>query len=346
MKRVFLLLVAVTVMLPLFSQNETVIFTREEEPREKALSLLVPKGWITEGGAIRIPDPAIAGVNNMIDCKFDLSVKKDIEGTVMIRWLPEMLCVDQSQAWGNREGAIFNNTLVRKKRDPVSFIMEVAVPYAHPTAQNISLSNSKQLPALASAYSTVVDPTVKLFMNPVYMAAIAEYTYTENGRRYSERMLTVIEDLGISAGGLWKNRGTMLVRAPEGELHQWEPIFSVIQNSGIWNIKWVEGEINGQRHRAGQIAMTQKEVQEIDNSITESRRNTNSEISRDMYLNLTGQDEYTNPFTGKAETDTNNWQKRWVNSSGDIIYTNNPTYNPNSDPSLHLQGYKLSVPKK
>jgi hypothetical protein len=185
-----------------------------------------------------------------------------------------------------------------------------------------------------------------MFMNPVYMAAIAEYTYIENGRRYSERMVTVIEDFGIRAGGLWKNRGTMLVRAPEGELQRWEPVFSVIQNSGIWSIKWIEGEINGQRQRAGQIALTQKELQEIDNAITESRRKTNSEISRDMYLNLTGQDEYTNPFSGKSETDTNNWQRRWVNSSGDIIYTNNPSYDPNRDPSLQVQGYKLSAPKK
>jgi hypothetical protein len=65
-----------------------------------------------------------------------------------------------------------------------------------------------------------------------------------------------------------------------------------------------------------------------------------------MYLNLTGQDEYTNPFSGKSETDTNNWQRRWVNSSGDIIYTNNPSYDPNRDPSLQVQGYKLSAPKK
>jgi hypothetical protein len=346
MKRVFLLSVAATVMIPLFSQNETAIFTRVEEPREKALSFLVPKGWVTEGGAIRILDPAIAGANNMVDCKFDLAVKKDSEGSVMIRWLPEMLCIDQGQAWGNPEGAVFNNTLVRRKRDPVSFIMQVAVPYAHPAAQNTSLKGSKQLPALASAYASAVDPSVKMFMNPVYTAAIAEYSYVENGRRYSERMVTVIEDLGRNAGGLWKNRGTILIRTPEGELEQWEPVFSVIQNSGIWSIKWVEGEINGQRQRAGQIALTQKELQEIDNAMAESRRNTNSEINKDIYHTLTGQEEFTNPFTGKPETDSNNWQKRWVNASGDIIFTNNPTYDPNRDPSLQVQGFKLSVPRK
>ena len=193
-------------------------------------------------------------------------------------WLPEMLCIDQSQAWGNPEGAVFNNTLVRRKRDPVSFIMQVAVPYAHPAAQNTTLKGSKQLPALASAYAAAVDPSVKMFMNPVYTAAIAEYSYVENGRRYSERMVTVIEDLGRNAGGLWKNRGTMLIRTPEGELEQWEPVFSVIQNSGIWSIKWVEGEINGQRQRAGQIALTQKELQEIDNAMAESRRDRKSVV--------------------------------------------------------------------
>jgi hypothetical protein len=98
-----------------FGQSDAVYFTRMNEPNEKAFSLLVPKGWIIDGGAIRILDPNSAGANNMADCKFDLSIKKDPKGTVMIWWLPEILCIDQKNAWGNPEGAIFNNTLVRKK---------------------------------------------------------------------------------------------------------------------------------------------------------------------------------------------------------------------------------------
>jgi hypothetical protein len=282
----------------------------------------------------------------MVDCKFDMAVKKDPEGSVMIRWLPDILCIDQSKAWGNPEGAVFNNMLVRRKRDPVSFIAEVAVPYAHPGATNFSIRSSKPLPGLVRKYESMTDPTIKMVTNMTYQAALVELTYNENGKSYLERMVTVIEDYGQNGGGMWKNRETFLIRAPLNELADWEPLLRVIQNSGIWNMAWITGEINGQRQRSGLIAATQKEIQEIDKAINESRRNTNSEIMKDMYLTLTGQNEYSNPFTGRIETDTDNWKNRWVNASGDILYSDNPTYDPNRDPELKIQGFKLTSPRK
>lgn len=346
MKTTFALLLLLLIDSQLIGQKDAVFFTRVQEPKEKALSILVPRGWIVEGGAIRLFDPNIAGANNMVDCKFDMAVKKDADGSVMIRWLPEMLCIDLKNAWGNPEGAVFNNTLVRRKRDAATFILQVGIPYAHPRAVNVIVKSTKPQPALAALYAAMADPTVKMYTNMTYYGALVEYTYEEAGRTYLERMVTVIEDYGVNGGGLWKNRGSMLIRTPANETAKWEPVLQVIQNSGIWNINWIAGEINGQRQRSGLIAATQKELQEIDNAINESRRNTNSEINKDMYLTITGQNEYTNPFTGKTETDTDNWKNRWTNSSGDIIYTDNPTYDPNMDPDLKIQGFKKSVPRK
>jgi hypothetical protein len=329
-----------------FCQKNAILFKRLDEPKEKALSFLVPDGWIVEGGALRILDPNIAGVSNMVDCKFDMTVKKDPAGSVMIRWLPEMMYIDQSRAFGNPEGAVFNNSLVKRKRDPLSFIFQVAVPYAHPKAVNVKITGSKQLPSMEARYASMVDPSVKMYTNMTYKSALVEFTYEEDGKPYIERMFTVLEDYGNNGGGLWKNRETMLIRAPGNELSKWEPVLNVIQNSGIWSLKWITGEINGQRQRSGIIAATQKELQDLDNAINENRRNTYSEINKDMYYTLTEQNEYTNPFTGKKEIDTGNWDNRWINSSGAIIYSNDGNYNPNSDPDLKITGFKKSVPRK
>jgi hypothetical protein len=65
-----------------------------------------------------------------------------------------------------------------------------------------------------------------------------------------------------------------------------------------------------------------------------------------MYLNLTGQEDYTNPFTGETERGTNEWDYRWENERGDVIYHNNRNYNPNEDASLSIQGFKRSTIKK
>jgi hypothetical protein len=326
--------------------SATIAFRRMNEPKEKALSVLVPQGWTIEGGALRILNPDAAGVNNMVDCKFDMAVKSDAEGSVMIRWLPEMLCIDQKNAFGNPEGAVFNNCLVRRKRSPKDLILDVAIPYAHPGASGVTVKSGKELRSLAARYSKSVDPTVAGITNMSYQAYILDFSYKEKGRRYDERMIIVVEDYGVNGGGLWKNRETMLIRATEGQLAQWEPVLSTIQNSGKWNMKWVAGEVNGQRRRAGQIQATQKELAAMDNAITEHRRTTYSEINKDMYLTLTSQNEYKNPHTGEVEVDTDAWKHRWLNSSGDIIYSNDDNYNPNHDPQRHVSGYELSVPRK
>jgi len=346
MKSLLLTLLLIFISLTAYNQKNAILFTRHDEPKEKALSLLVPYGWIIEGGAIRLLDPNIAGASNLVDCKFDLTVKKDAEGSVMIRWLPDILCIDQRNAFGNPEGAIFNNTLVRRKRDPASFILQVAIPYAHPRAVKVKVRSSKQLPGLANRYAGMVDPTVKMYTNMSYKAAILEFTYEENGKTYLERLVALIEDYGMNGGGLWKNRETMLIRAPLEEISKWEPVLKVVQNSVIWNFNWIAGELKGQQQRSGVMAATQKELQAMDNAINENRRNTNSEINKDMYLTLTGQNEYANPFTGKIETDTDNWKNRWINSSGDIIYSNDRGYDPNRDPDLKITGFKQSVPRR
>ena len=346
MKRLLLFVLLSGIFFTAFSQKNGILFKRVNEPKENAFSLLVPKGWIVEGGALRFLDANIAGANNMVECKFDMSVKKDAAGSVMIRWLPDMLCIGQRNAWGNREGAVFNNCLVRRKRDPVSFMLQVAVPYAHPAATNVNVKVTKPLPGMVARYNALVDPAVKTVTNMSYQAMLIEFTYQENGKSYMERMITVIEDYGMNGGGLWKNRETMLIRAPENELARWEPVLEVIQNSGIWSMSWIAGEANGQRQRSGLINLTQQELQQMDKEINENKQRTNSEINKDMYLTLTGQNEYKNPFSGKIETDTDNWKNRWVNSSGDIIYSVDASYDPNHDPDLNVSGFRRSVPRQ
>jgi hypothetical protein len=331
----------------LFSQNKIPnAFERKHEPNEKAFSLLVPKGWIIEGGAIRILNPEVAGAFNMVDCKFDIAVKSDSRGSVMIRWMPEMMCIDRANAFGYPEGAVFNNALVRSKRTPERFILEVGIPYAHPKATNIKVILSKSLPEMAQKYQKGVSPAMNMVTNMAYYAGLVEFTYTEDGIQFSERMITVIEDYGHGGGGLWKNRESMLIRTPINQLKSWERVFSTIQNSGIWSTKWVVGEINGQRKREGQIALTNAEIQRLDREIAESHRNTNSAINHNMYLTITGNADYINPHTGKLEQDNADYKYRWVDASGNVIYSDDVNYNPNTDPKINVSGYKKSTVKK
>jgi len=342
----FLLVVPILAcQLMVSGQSKGLYFKRIDEPREKAFSLLVPKGWVIEGGALRLLSDKIAGASNMVECKFDMAVRS-ADGKVILRWLPDMLCIDQAVAFGNPEGAIFNNTLVRKKRTPDKFITEVAIPYSHPNASGVKVMSGKSLPAVAELFLRAADPGLKAVTNVSYRAGMIEYSYYENGVRYQERMVAVIEDYGANGAGMWKNKSTILARAPYGELDQWEPVLGVICNSGIWRAGWVGPEINNQRKRSGQMLLQQQEIQALTKAINDNQSRTYSEINKDMYLTLTEQNEYKNPHTGTTERDTDHWKYRWVNNLGEIVYSDYQNYDPNHDIELNKSGFKLSTPRK
>ena len=65
-----------------------------------------------------------------------------------------------------------------------------------------------------------------------------------------------------------------------------------------------------------------------------------------MFLTLTDQEEYVNPFTSKVEPGSNQWRHRWMNESGDVIYTNDETYDPRTDVNLNRTDFKRTPIRK
>lgn len=84
--------------------TEVISFSRVSEPRENAFSLLIPKGWQTEGGIFRVDPTAQGGPAQSIAAKLDFAVKKDEAGTVMIRWLPDVLFFDMRMSPAGQMG--------------------------------------------------------------------------------------------------------------------------------------------------------------------------------------------------------------------------------------------------
>jgi len=72
----------------------TIRLQRVNEPRENAFSILIPTGWKVDGGIVRVDPLAQGGPAQSIAAKLDFTVKKDTRGTVMIRWLPDVLFFD------------------------------------------------------------------------------------------------------------------------------------------------------------------------------------------------------------------------------------------------------------
>ncbi|MDB4581634.1 hypothetical protein N9164_00640 [Draconibacterium sp.] len=327
--------------------KEIIYFKRIYEPNEKAFSVLLPAGWHTKGGIFRLDPSVIGGAGNAIAAKYDFAVYNNVNADVQIRWLPDYLFFDMrySPAAGMfPAGSNYNGMEVRPKTDAVSFILNVAIPFAHPDISNVKKTGQKQLPGLANAYRNYAAKMPMSTMN--YDAALVKFEYNENGKQYEEIIMAVVEDWGQMGAGLWGNKNCMFLRAPKEELEKWAPILETIHTSVEIDITWLKGEINGQQVRGGKMLEVQQQMQNIDREITAHQQKINYEIHNDMYLTLTSQEEYINPYTNKVEIGTNQWQHRWQNDLGEIIYTDIENYNPNIDPNLQVSGFKRSAIRK
>jgi hypothetical protein len=116
----------------------------------------------------------------------------------------------------------------------------------------------------------------------------------------------------------------------------------VVLNSFVLNPQWVAAEARGQAQRAKIVTDTQKAIAQIDREIVENRQRTNAYVTDQQYLTLTGQERYVNPHTGQEELGSNEWKHRWENAWGEVIYTDDSSWNPNLDPALDVRGYERS----
>jgi len=324
---------------------DQLVMEKIQEPVEKAFTILKPRGWSAEGGITRWDPIAMGGAANAIEAKIDFTLKSDAAGSILIHWLPDIYFVDMTGsmvAGMFPTGSFYNGMPVLQKMNALTFLQNHLAPYLHPNLQ-ISLTDTRALPEIeALCYESDV---VKELQSQ-YSSAVADYSYTENGIRYHERAFCIIHDMGPYTAGMWKNRSTVVIRAPEKTFSAWEPLFQEIGESVQLNPQWIHGELKGQMQRGSTMIKTMDDINRIGQEIQKGHAETNSKINLQAYLNLTDQEDYVNPYTNEVERGSNQWDYRWVDDLGNVIYTNNQEYNPNLDLDLQMDGFKKSRVKK
>ena len=322
---------------PMAGGFQTVRFQRSAEPRENAFTFLMPQGWLVQGGITRVDPTAQGGPAQSIEAKLDIAIKKDPQGTVLLRRLPDVYYIDPKHMPAAQMGLIpygsnYQGMLVLPCQGAARFLTDMLFPYLHPGAAGVQLVDARQLPRLAQRFDEAARIMLGGFaaqFKPTYDAAVVNIEYTEGGVRYREVLLSVIENRGTIAGGQWVNRETSQFRAPAAEFKSWLPIVSTVSGSIQLNPQWVAREVQGQIQRGGTVTKTYQEIQRIGKEIADHRQQTNAEIHNDMFLTLTGQEEYIDPYTGRTQVDTDGYRHRWVHENGEVILSNQDDFDPN-----------------
>ena len=325
---------------------DPLVFTRFSEPRESAFSCLVPKGWTTEGGIFYVDPNAAGGYANATGPKINFAVKKDAAGTVMLCWPPDYYYFDaRSSPAGQmgyfRPGSNYNGMRVMPLPSAAEFLSTMVLRQLRPQAQGLQIVESRALPEVAARFAQAAP--VQGFQ---YDAAEIVVSYAENGSPFKEKLLTVIENLGPLGGGMWQNRQTVAARAPADEFDEWSRVGEVIYHSVKINPQWLAAAIRAANERSETGLRVQRYVEQLDKDILANKARNNAEIRHDSYLNLTGQEDYVNPYSGETEIRPAGWKYHWENPSGEIVMSNNQSYDPNHDISINRSDFKPSPVRK
>jgi hypothetical protein len=338
---------------------DEVIFQRKMEPTESAFSAAVPQGWLIEGGVVRANHMLQKVSAQTIEAKVDASIKRDPSGSVMIRACPEIKYCDMRMSPAGmmglfQPGSNYMGMIVCPLMPAQQFLVQVVFPWAHPQASQAQLVETHPLPERAGQYQQMA---VARRLPFTYDSSLVTYTYVEGGITYKEKATTVIENMGQIAAGMWSNKATSYYRAPLAEFDAWEPVLKHIENSVQVNNQWLAQEIVSQEFlskmflnaqqaeqaRNQRMLEGQHELQDIDRQMVEHRQHTMAEISNDNYLTLMQLEEYINPYTNQMDTGSNQWNYRWVNSSGDEFYSNTESDDPNNSLALNNNEWKRSA---
>ena len=325
---------------PPASADPPAVFQHYLDRTEGAFMVLVPQGWLTEGGILRV-NPLAAGPGQAIEAKLDFTVKREPAGEVAIRWLPSVNYL-QPTAWTVTPSV--NGMPVLARPTPREFATRLLFPRLRPGARELRVAEVQARPDVVQAMRTG-DKARSLVASGVRYeadAAAVTFAYLEGGVRYREVVFVAIEAYQVHESQVWSNGLTLAARAPEAAFAAHQRLARVVINSFAIVPGWWKAEAAGQTHRAAVVKATQDELARLDREIADHRRRTQAQIQDQQYLTLTGQERWVNPHTGRPELGSNEWRHRWQDGSGQVIYTDDDRWDPNADPRLHLVGFKRS----
>jgi hypothetical protein len=332
---------------------KTLMMQRTWEPKEQAFSFLLPRGWTMEGGVFNVNPLQMNGPGNTTTPKCDLAVKADAKGTVMLRWAPGWNYADLSlspSGWSLfRPGMHYQGMPVRPIIGARQFLTEL-VKSMRPQAADINVVAEDPMTEISAAYARRAEPINqnlrKLGLAPTRFEALALVVeYREAGEHFREVLSTTIAD---ARGGafMWSNDDTIAFRAPVSRFEEWKPALDTIRASRQPNPQWVAAVTKASGERAKAALETQRYIANVANQIVENRRRTHAEIRHEQWLFISGQEEYTNPFNGQPERDTSYYSYRWVSNQGDVIYTDENSFDPNAIEEYKTREWKRTPIRK
>lgn len=314
-----------------------------EDVTERAFTVLVPEGWQTEGGIMRIDRSQIRTVVDGCGKKLYFSIY-DPKTRASITYYPtEMYGTTAGVSFAQPGQALNGMIQMPQVLTPSAYVQQIVFPQARPQTTNIQWGQVKSLGALADAWNRAFhseDPV------PAHIVAESiEVAYDQNGTRFAELWTALITSVTVHNTTIWMPDFTVAAGAPTSIVEEVAPVLKAVITSFRMNPTWMAKTIVNfdactkgvaatqekiravDRQIAKQVRKVQQQIHDIDNEIVANRNKTRSVIQEHEHNTLMGLDKYEDTETEKRYIIDMGYERNLTNGEN-IIQTNDWQFEP------------------
>jgi hypothetical protein len=327
------------------SQKPVYNYRLYEDVTEKAFTVLVPEGWQTEGGIMRIDPSQIRTVVDGCGKKLYFSIH-DPQTQASITYFPTEMYGTTYGPSIAQPGQVLNGMVqMPQLLSPSVYVQQIVFPQARPRATNIKWGEVKSLQTLADAWNKAFHSEDSV---PAHIVAESiEVAYDQNGTRFAELWTSLITSVSVSNTSIWMPDFTVVAGAPQSVVEKLAPILKAVITSFSMNPNWMARAIVNfdactkgvaaaqdkirdlDRKISEQSRKVQQQIHDIDNEIVANHDQTRSVIQEHEHNTLMGVDKYEDSESGTRYLIDMGYDRNFTNGE-QIIQTNDWNYTPPS----------------
>lgn len=317
-----------------------------EDVTEKAFTVLIPEGWKTEGGIMRIPPNQIQTVVDGCGKKLYFSIH-DPDSRASITYFPTDIfhTAAPGTSWLSVAPGQALNGMKQMPQvlTPSQYVAQVVFPSSRPDASNVQWGEIKSLTTLADAWNRAFhseDPAPARVI-----AESVEVVYDRGGTRFAELWTALITSTSAGTSTVWLPDFAVVAGGPVDRVEAMAPVLKAVITSFRMNPSWManmiadfdactkkvvktqEGIREHERRISQRLMQVQKEIQAIDNDIVANRDATRSTIQEHEHNVLMGEDKYEDTGTGTRYLIDMGYERNFTDGET-LIQTNDWLYEP------------------
>ena len=274
-----------------------------KDPKEGAFTVLVPEGWIIDGGVVR---PYIDAALKIVATSGDMGIQVE-NPYPPIYTVPNQILEFSGFTEGshyNPSGGISQDMIVMPEKNAQDYIKTVV-------AENLKLN-------VDSVESR--DDLVAKIPQPSYVTQTTAAEATLSGDGKIHKVIVIEQGLNMAGINLWFV-GLTHYWAPESEIGKVEQIATAMDQSFKLDPTWVQNEQIQVAKRSQIISQTQSEISDIISSTFEYRSSSQDKMADKWSDAILGVQDVYDPSTGENYIVPNTSTYYWTDGLNAVVGT-------------------------